>query len=310
MAESRLSRWSRLKSKGGADDREERFVVEEKARTQTAAAEPADEFAALPGGRQVRNFVPAMAPLAPEAEDDDDYFTRGVGHAEPDSEDGDVEATEAEPTETEVREAALQAEFAKLPEDDEDLFAGIDEEELTDEQREIVAELPPLDSLDEKSDFTPFMRDGVPEFLKRRALRVLWRVNPFFNFRDGLNDYDEDFSIVHKVIDELVGNYKVGRGHLSDQELRDMMPEEARRAFGEDEPADEDDTDDTDDTGDGEDEEEIADFTPDEPAGVESDSSEPENAEHTNENSDEFYDNKIKNNKTHEKDMRKTRKES
>ena len=89
-----------------------------------------------------------------------------------------------------------------------------------------------------------------------------------------------------------------------------MMPEEARRAFGEDEPADEDDTDDTDDTGDGEDEEEIADFTPDEPAGVESDSSEPENAEHTNENSDEFYDNKIKNNKTHEKDMRKTRKKS
>lgn len=232
MAESRLSRWSRLKSKGGADDREERYVAEEQTRTRTAAAEPADEFASLPGGRRVRNFVPAMAPLAPEAEDDDDRFTRGVGHADPDSEDGGAETAEADPAEAEVREAALQAGFAELPEDDEDLFAGIDEEELTDEQREIVAELPPLDSLDENSDFTAFMRDGVPEFLKRRALRVLWRVNPFFNFRDGLNDYDEDFNIVHKVIDELVGNYKVGRGYLSDQELRDMTPEGARRAFG------------------------------------------------------------------------------
>ena len=76
--------------------------------------------------------------------------------------------------------------------------------------------------------------------MKRKALRMLWRASPFFNLRDGLNDYDEDFNIIDKVIDEMVGNYKVGRGHLSEEELRDMMPEEARRAFDEDEEEAED----------------------------------------------------------------------
>ncbi len=226
MAEGRLSRWSRLKSKGGADAREEALVAEDKVRTEATRATPPNEFATLPGGMRVRNFVPAMAPLAPDAEDDDDWLTRGIGHTEPD------ETAEPENDAATVEEA-LEAQFASLPPDEEDLFAGIDEEELTEEQREIVEGLPPLDSLDKDSDFTPFMRDGVPEFLKRRALRVLWRVNPFFNFRDGLNDYDQDFNVIHKVIDELTGNYQVGRGFLSDKELRDMTPESTRRAFGE-----------------------------------------------------------------------------
>ena len=124
--------------------------------------------------------------------------------------------------------------------DTDAVFAGIEEEDLTDEQQEIVAGLPPVESLVEGSDFTPFLKDGVPEFMKRKALRMLWRASPFFNLRDGLNDYDEDFNIIDKVIDEMVGNYKVGRGHLSEEELRDMMPEEARRAFDEDEEEAED----------------------------------------------------------------------
>ncbi|MBO6787358.1 MAG: DUF3306 domain-containing protein [Rhodospirillales bacterium] len=235
MAEGRLSRWSRLKSKGGADAREEAQVAEDNVRTEAARATPPNEFATLPGGMRVRNFVPAMAPLAPDAEDNDDRFTRGIGHAEPDDTvDGESDAAAAQ--------AALEAEFAALPPDEEDLFAGIDEEELTDEQREVVEGLPPLDTLDKDSDFTPFMRDGVPEFLKRRALRVLWRVNPFFNFRDGLNDYDQDFNIIHKVIDELTGNYQVGRGFLSDKELRDMTPESTRRAFGDPETEEDEET--------------------------------------------------------------------
>ena len=223
--EKRLSRWSRLKNKGGADEREETTVAVDKVKTEIAVKEAEPAAKRLPGGVMVRNFVPAMAPLAPDPEDDDDALTRGIGHAVPDP---DVEIDEnAEPTGP--REHGDVEIF-----DTDAVFAGIDEEDLTEEQQEIVAGLPPVESLVEGSDFTPFLKDGVPEFMKRKALRMLWRASPFFNLRDGLNDYDEDFNIIDKVIDEMVGNYKVGRGHLSEEELRDMMPEEARRAFDED----------------------------------------------------------------------------
>ncbi len=248
--ENRLSRWSRLKSKGGADAREEATVADDKVKTEVAVKEAEPEAMRLPGGVMVRNFVPAMAPLAPEPEEDDDALTRGIGHAEPDPDDETVEGA-GTPGLRELGEVEVF--------DTDAVFAGIEEEELTEEQQEVVAALPPVESLVEGSDFTPFLKDEVPEFMKRKALRMLWRASPFFNFRDGLNDYDEDFNIVHRVIDEMVGNYKVGRGHLTEEELRDMMPEEARRAFDEDEEEAEDGEDATVDDADAADEDESAD---------------------------------------------------
>lgn len=224
MVENRLSRWSRLKRKGGADEREQRDVEQNREIEKQAAAEAEPEVSNLPGGVRVRHFVPAMAPLAPEPEDDDDRLTRGIGHPA-EAEDGgepDVHALQDGPDEA-------------LVDADDDLYEGIDEEELTDEQKEVVSTLPPLESLNGDSDFTPFMREGVPEFIKRKAMRILWRANPLFGFRDGLNDYDEDFNVVHYIIDQSVGAYQVGRGHLTEEELQNMMPEEAKRAFDEDE---------------------------------------------------------------------------
>jgi len=215
MAEGRLSRWSRLKQKGGADEREEKRAAEDRAR-EAEAHTAAPAAIRLPGGAKVRNFVPAMPPLAPDPEDDDDRFSRGVGH---------VQGDEA---------AAHEDALAVIAEEE------IDERDLTDEEKAVVAQLPPIESLTQDSDFTPFLRDGVPEFLKRKALRALWMADPLFNFRDGLNDYDQDFNVIHKIIDGLTGNYKVGRGHLSDSELRDMTPENTRRAFGEDAVEEED----------------------------------------------------------------------
>ncbi len=225
-AEGRLSRWSRLKQKGGASETEEKDVAARAVQEETALSEADELSAKLPGGVQVRNFVPAMPPLAPEPEDDDDRLTRGIGHVAEDE-----PAAEGE---------AAQPNIDPAGEDPEELFAGIEETELSDEEKEVVAGLPPLDSLTQESDFTPFFKDGVPEFLKRKAMRILWRSNPIFGIRDGLNDYDEDFNVVHKIIEETVGAYKVGRGHLSDEELQDMMPEQARRAFDE-EPDENDD---------------------------------------------------------------------
>jgi hypothetical protein len=59
-----------------------------------------------------------------------------------------------------------------------------------------VAEPPPLPdvaSLTHESDFTGFMREGVPEPLKRQALKTLFQ-DPRFNVMDGLDVYIDDFS--------------------------------------------------------------------------------------------------------------------
>lgn len=238
MAESRLSRWSRLKQKGGADTREETSIEEARTAEKQAVDEADSAALKLPGGARVRHFVPAMAPLAPDPEDEDDRLTRGIGHSD-DGGEPDVSALENGPDDVFGDEPDEAAEA----DENDDLYAGIEDEELTPEQEELVASLPPLDSLTQDSDFTPFMQEGVPEFLKRKAMRILWRSNPLFGFRDGLNDYDEDFNVVHKIIKEGFGAYQVGRGHLSEDELQNMMPERAKRAFDVDEEDDESESD-------------------------------------------------------------------
>lgn len=68
------------------------------------------------------------------------------------------------------------------PKDEADEVAEADEPEL-----------PPIESLDEHSDYRGFMSEKVSEDLRLRALRKLFSL-PQFNVRDGLNDYDEDFA--------------------------------------------------------------------------------------------------------------------
>jgi len=54
------------------------------------------------------------------------------------------------------------------------------------------ADMPPLESLTEGSDFSPFMSPGVSDELRRHALRKLFGATRF-NVRDGLDDYDDDY---------------------------------------------------------------------------------------------------------------------
>ncbi len=94
-------------------------------------------------------------------------------------------------------------------------------------------ELPDIDSLDKTSDFTVFLKEGVPEAIRRKALRRLWRLDPVLANLDGLNDYDEDFSVVGMVAGQLKTLYKVGKGYLDEDEA---PPDEAP---GAETPADE-----------------------------------------------------------------------
>lgn len=83
---------------------------------------------------------------------------------------------------------------------------------------DIVERLPDIDSLDETSDFSAFLQEGVPEAIRRKALRRLWRLNPVFANLDGLNDYDEDFTDAATVVEGLKTLYKVGKGMLGEEE--------------------------------------------------------------------------------------------
>lgn len=92
------------------------------------------------------------------------------------------------------------------------------EDPVTEADREKAAEmgLPDIDSLGDGSDFRPFMRKGVPDVLKRLALRKLWTSNPAFAVLDGLNDYDENFRVTNVLISAAESAYKAGKGYFTD----------------------------------------------------------------------------------------------
>lgn len=77
-----------------------------------------------------------------------------------------------------------------------------------------LAKLPDPDTLDAASDFSVFMRPGVPPELRRRALRRLWRIDPIIATPDCIDDYYivNDFSDASTVVADLKTLYRVGRG--------------------------------------------------------------------------------------------------
>ncbi|MCE8532180.1 DUF3306 domain-containing protein [Ruegeria pomeroyi] len=75
-------------------------------------------------------------------------------------------------------------------------------------------DLPDPDLLQPGDDVSRFMSELVPDRLRRRALRRLWRLNPVLANVDGLVDYGEDFTDATRVIEGLQTAYQVGRGML------------------------------------------------------------------------------------------------
>lgn len=82
---------------------------------------------------------------------------------------------------------------------------------------EVLAELnlPHPDTLQRGDDFSAFLSDAVPERLRRRALRRLWRSNPVLANVDSLVDYGDDFTDGATVIENIRTAYRIGRGMLS-----------------------------------------------------------------------------------------------
>lgn len=87
-------------------------------------------------------------------------------------------------------------------------------------EREILERLglPDPDTLGPGDDFKAFMVREVPAFLRRRALRRLWRLDPVLANLDGLVDHGEDFHSPEFRPDILTTAYRVGKGLILQDE--------------------------------------------------------------------------------------------
>ncbi len=82
----------------------------------------------------------------------------------------------------------------------------------------VEPDLPDIADLNADSDFSVFLRKGVSEEIRRKALRVLWRSDPVLANLDGLNDYDEDFRATGALARAARTAYRVGKGYLRERE--------------------------------------------------------------------------------------------
>lgn len=105
--------------------------------------------------------------------------------------------------------------------------------EKTDEELLGELELPVPEEMGEGDDFRAFLGDAVPERLKTRALRQLWRVNPVLANVDGLVDYGEDFTDAAMCVEHMQTAYQVGKGMLAHVEELARQAEVERAGEGE-----------------------------------------------------------------------------
>ncbi len=116
------------------------------------------------------------------------------------------------------RKAAVQAETEAEALAAEEQFITTRQTELEEKSdAEILSEfdLPDPDTLQAGDDVSGFMAKAVPDRLRRRALRRLWRLNPVLANVDGLVDYGEDYTDAACVIENIQTAYQVGKGMLA-----------------------------------------------------------------------------------------------
>ncbi|MCL3881062.1 DUF3306 domain-containing protein [Marivita sp. GX14005] len=124
------------------------------------------------------------------------------------------------------RKRAVEAEEAREARDAEEAETRAARAELEDRpDEEILQELglPDPDALEPGQDISAFMQKIVPDRLRQRALRRLWRINPALANLDGLCDYNDDFTNAATDAPGVVTAYRVGQGllkHIAAQEVR------------------------------------------------------------------------------------------
>src|SRR5690242_11002013 len=152
---------------------------------------------------------------------DDDFLTRWSRRKR--------EAAKSEPPPAEPDAPKVEAPPAETP-------AAPPEAEPVD-----LASLPPLDSITESTDITPFLRAGVPEELRRSALRKMWTSDPairdFIEIAENQWDFNDPASIpgfgeigfspeqVRQMAAKLVGDVE----HVAESVQAALEPDSAQQ---------------------------------------------------------------------------------
>lgn len=113
------------------------------------------------------------------------------------------------------RKAAVEAEIRAEDLVQLEAVQAAEEAELAERSdEELLAEAgqPEPETLESAEDVREFLKAALPERLKTRALRRLWRLNPIFANLDGLVDYGEDFTDAATVVENMQTVYQVGKG--------------------------------------------------------------------------------------------------
>ncbi|OAN75789.1 hypothetical protein A8B82_02370 [Sulfitobacter sp. EhC04] len=88
--------------------------------------------------------------------------------------------------------------------------------------------LPSPDNLVDGAQLREFLKAQLPQRLKTRALRGFWRSNPVLACLDGLNDYDDDYTLASTAGQTVNTLYQVGKGMV--QPIADMLEDDAPEA--------------------------------------------------------------------------------
>lgn len=115
------------------------------------------------------------------------------------------------------------------------------------------SDMPEIETLNESSDFSQFFSTGVSEELRDLALQKLFRL-PEFNLRDGLNDYDDDFSKMPALTEAVASKLRnwaneqkeAFEEQLSDEVMSEEQPSEETQPEAIDTPTAEDELGDAD----------------------------------------------------------------
>ena len=126
--------------------------------------------------------------------------------------------------ETKKEDLALEIEENELAQSETQEALSEDQSQDVLQQPVLVdADMEPVESLTENSDFSKFMSPGVSDELRNLALRKMFQA-PLFNIRDGLDEYDEDYTTFEKLGDIITADMR----HQMEVEAKKKVEMEAK----------------------------------------------------------------------------------
>ncbi len=86
------------------------------------------------------------------------------------------------------------------------------------DEEQVDTALKEIEVMKQGDDFKALLGTTVPAVVRKAALRKLWRSHPAIGFIDGLDDYNEDYTIKPGLVQQVRSAYQAGKGYVYDEE--------------------------------------------------------------------------------------------